>query len=456
MTSAAGRDLLDLVGRLAPAWAEEARRQPGEGGGRQPVHTVYGGAHLFRADTARRLGERALAALAVHAPDGAALAGALGGSLASLEDGELAERVHGRVVEKLGREPVEDFRIDFEDGYGHRTDAEEDGHAANAAREVARGRAEGWLPPFVGLRVKPLTPDLAARSLRTLEIFVTRLLDATGGALPAGFVVTLPKVTFAGQVEALAGALDRLERRGGLGGGFLRLELMVETPRSIFGHDGRIALPELVAAAGGRCRGAHFGTYDYTAALEITAAEQRMDHPACEFAKQVMQVALAGTGVWLSDGATNVLPVGPHRGAEPTARQGAENRSAVHAAWRLHARHVHHSLVGGLYQGWDLHPAQLPTRFATVYAFFLAGATAAGERLRAFVEQAARATLSGDVFDDAATGQGLLNFFLRATGCGALDAEEARRLSGLTPGELAGRSFPAILAARRTGAAEAS
>jgi hypothetical protein len=164
-----------------------------------------------------------------------------------------------------------------------------------------------------------------------------------------------------------------------------------------------------------------------------------------------MQVSLAGRGIWLSDGATNVLPVAPHRAApgEPlSAELVAENRASVHRAWRLHHEHVHHSLVLGFYQGWDLHPAQLPSRYATVYAFFLEGLDAAAERLRNFVEKAAQATLVGDVFDDAATGQGLLNFFLRAINCGAIGAEEAPPLTGLTSEELRLGSFVKILEGR--------
>jgi hypothetical protein len=253
-------------------------------------------------------------------------------------------------------------------------------------------------------------------------------------------------------VTVLGEALAELE--GELDLAPIPIELMVETPQTVIDRDGTGGLRKFVTAGGSRVRGAHFGTYDYTAAMSITAAYQTMTHPACDFARHVLQVSLAGSGVWLSDGATNVLPVAPHREATPSAEQEEENRRAVHGAWRLHARHVRHSLAGGLYQGWDLHPAQLPSRFATVYAFFREGAEAAGTRLRGFVEQAARATLAGDVFDDAATGQGLLNFFLRAAACGALDDEEARRLSGLAPEELASRSFPSILA-RRAGAAPA-
>ena len=118
----------------------------------------------------------------------------------------------------------------------------------------------------------------------------------------------------------------------------------------------------------------------------------------------------------------------------------------MHRAWRpARASTSRHSLVTGFYQGWDLHPAQLPSRYAAVYAFFLEGLDAASERLKNFVQKAAQATLVGDVFDDAATGQGLLNYFLRAMNCGAITEEEAVDKSGLTLAELRGRSFVKIL-----------
>jgi hypothetical protein len=263
----------------------------------------------------------------------------------------------------------------------------------------------------------------------------------------------MPKLSFPGQVRALADLLDGLERSLGLKNRSIPIELMIETPQSVFSAAGAVAPPELVASARGRCFSAHFGTYDYTASLEITAAHQHMAHPACDFAKHVLQVSLAGTGVRLSDGATNVLPVAPHRAAEGgpalTDAQRAENRATVHAAWRLHYGHVRHSLEHAYYQGWDLHPAQLPTRYAAVYAFFLEGLDAAAERLSNFVGKAAQATLVGEVFDDAATGQGLLNYFLRAINCGAVSEEEAARRTQLSIEELRGRSFLKILQARR-------
>ncbi|XYH94406.1 DUF6986 family protein [Sorangium sp. So ce1128] len=445
---------------------------------RQPIHTVYGGAHLFKADTARKLGAVALGALEEHAPDFAAFARALGlpgadelpegpaealALAAALDAGalpagpaagpaRLARAVHARVLDKLRREPVEDLRIDFEDGYGVRPGHEEDAHAAAAAREVALGMTAGGLPPFLGIRVKSLGEACAGRSLRTLDIFLSTLVAASGGALPPAFAVTLPKVEVPEQVSALADALDALEAALGLPGGAIRIELMVETTASIFGPRGEIALPGMVDAARGRCAGAHFGAYDYTASCDITAAHQHLAHPACDFARHVMQVALAGSGLWLSDGASNILPVAPHRarpgGAPLTPQQADDNRRAVVSAWRLKYGHVRRALESGYYQGWDLHPAELPVRYAAVYAFFLEGVEATAGRLRSFIDRAARATVAGTVFDDAATGQGLLNFFLRAISAGAMTETEAADRTGLTPDELRERSFHAIVTRR--------
>jgi len=439
--------LQTTLDRLRTANLALTRRYPGDSGKRQPVHSVYGGAHLFKADAAAKLGALALRALDEYAPTPADLTDALG-----LTD-DLAGAVRERVAAKLAREPVEDFRADFEDGYGNRPDAEEDGHAESVAREMAAGFKAGSLPPFIGIRIKPFTEELRGRSLRTLDLFLTALVRETGGRLPDNFVVTLPKVTIPEQVETLADVFDLLEPALGLAVGELRLEIMIETTTAILGPDGRSQLPLLLDAARGRCVAAHFGTYDYTASCDITAAQQRMDHPACDFALHMMKVAYAGTGIWLSNGATNVLPVPPHRAAPDgpplTPEQLAENRTVVHRAWHLHADHTRHSLINAFYQGWDLHPAQLVPRYATVYAFFLEGLDAASDRLRNFVQKAAQATLVGEVFDDAATGQGLLNYFLRAMSCGAISEAEALERSGLTLDELRSRSFVKILAGRR-------
>lgn len=431
----------EITRGLKTTFDDFAARYPGESGRRQPVHTVYGGAHLFKSDTAPRLGTLAVRSFETYAPDAKTFAQAL-----ELPD-NLADTIYERVREKIEREAVEDFRIDFEDGYGTRPDAEEDGHAVSAAQEVAKGLEDGTLPPFIGIRIKTFSEELHARSIRTLDLFLTALVEAAG-KLPENFVVTLPKIVHPAQVAALADIFDSMEPKLNLPKNSLKMEMMIETTQSIINERGETNLPQMLDAARGRCTAAHFGTYDYTASCSITAAYQDMLHPACDFARHMMQVSFGGSGIWLSDGATNIMPVAPHRG-ELTAGQEEENRNVVHRAWKLHYEHIRHSLANAFYQGWDLHPAQLPTRYAAVYTFFLEGLDAASERLRNFVEKAAQATLVGDVFDDAATGQGLLNYFLRAINCKALTEQEALDLTSLTLDELRSGSFVKILKNRQ-------
>jgi citrate lyase beta subunit len=478
-TSLSAEQTHEISSRLQEANDAFSQRYAGETGRRQPVHTVYGGAHLFKADSAQRLGSLARRSLEQFAPDFLTFAKAVGlpgaetlpdtldtssvliarlyanPNEARRENKPLwmAQTIYKRVLDKLQREAVEDFRIDFEDGYGNRPDEEEDGHAASAATEVATGITNNTLSPFIGIRIKPLTEELKERSLRTLDLFVSTLVEKSGGRLPNNFVVTLPKVVMPEQVAALADIFDLLEPQIGLSRGSLKMEMMVETTQAIINERGQSNLPLMLDAARGRCIAAHFGTYDYTASCNITAAHQHMTHPACDFARNMMQVAFGGTGIWLSDGATNIMPVAPHRATEGgpalTPQQIEENRATVHRAWKLHYDHIQHSLINAYYQGWDLHPAQLPTRYAAVYAFFLDSLEAASERLHNFVEKAAKATLVGDVFDDAATGQGLLNYFLRAINCGAITEAEALSLSSLTIQELRSGSFVKILKNRQ-------
>lgn len=408
---------------------------------RQPVHTVYGGAQLFKAETPSRLGSLALDLIRNYTPDAPSFAECLG-----LPQGELGESVYERTIAKLEREPVEDFRIDFEDGYGYRSDAEEDAHAVSTAQFLARGAGKPGFPPFIGIRIKPFTEALRTRSARTLDLFLTALFEQTS-RLPGNFVVTLPKITLPRQVSELVELLEKTEARHGLELRALKIELMIETPQAIINSSGSIGIPQLLEAAQGRCRGLHFGPYDYSASCNIAAAEQRLDHPACDFARHVMQVSAADRGVFLSDGPSTILPIPRHR-APLNDEQKRENRAIVQRAMRHHFDLVQRSLAHGYYQGWDLHPGQLPTRYAAVYAFFLRSLDSAAARLRNFVDKAAQATLVGDVFDDAATGQGLLNFVLRGVNCGAFTEQEAAR-SGLTIEELRGRSFQKIMDNRR-------
>jgi citrate lyase beta subunit len=424
----------EVFKKLAEANNAFNRHYPGDSAARQPVHTVYGGAQLFKAESAKKLGAMAVKSMDEYGGRPEVLAKALG----LPGDKKLHALVHERVRAKLQNEAVEDFRIDFEDGYGNRPDDEEDKHTQLAAEEVARGMSEGVLPPFIGIRIKPFNEELKVRSARTLDIFLSTLLEKTGGKLPDNFVVTLPKITIPQQAAAFVDLLKLIEKSNDLRPGTLKLELMVEQPQTIIDVNGQCPLPAMIAECDGRCTGAHFGTYDYTASTNITAAHQAMDHPACDFARSVMKVALSGTGIWLSDGATNVMPIG--------------TEEVVHKAWKLSYDHIRHSLINGFYQGWDLHPAQLPVRYAACYSFFLEGLDAASLRLKSFMDKAAQATLVGDVFDDAATGQGLLNYFLRALNCGAITEEEVKA-TGLTLDEIRSRSFVKILNARRAVAA---
>ena len=468
-------DTQAILSALAESNAKHSSLYPGDSSDRQQVHTVYGGANLFKAGAAQKLGGLAVRALDTYAPNFCALAKVLGmtgsESLPSTSaeaqalgeavaaDPEamkvnnpaawLAYTVYERILKKLQSEPIEDSRIDFEDGYGNRPDAEEDADAVRAAEEVAKGIEEKTLPPFIGIRIKTFTEECRERSVRTLDLFLSRLAELTGGKLPDNFVITLPKVTHPEQVAALADLLDLLEPKCGYAANSIKLEIMIETTQAIIDADGSNQVRLLAAAARGRCRSAIFGTYDYTATCNITAAHQTHTHPASDFARHVLQVSTAATGLTISDGATTVMPIGPHKG-ELTTQQILENSAVVHSAWKLHFDNIQHSLRHAYYQGWDLNPSQLPIRYAAVYSFFLEGLPDAHKRLHAFINKAAQATLVGNTFDDAATGQGLLNFFLRGIACGAITEEEAMA-TGITMEELRSRSFVHIVSNRANG-----
>ncbi|MFE7131800.1 DUF6986 family protein [Streptomyces sp. NPDC057638] len=403
-TTLAGAVRERISASLAPVDAELARRYPGEPATRQPVHTVYVPAEAYTAGTVRSWGERALAALDEHAPD----AGAFGAVLGLPE--ELAGAVYPRVRAKLEREPVEDLRIDFEDGYGGGGGAAEDAHAARAARLVAEAYETGSATPYTGIRAKCLEAAVRERGIRTVDIFLSGLMAA--GGLPSGLVLTLPKVTYPEQVAAFAELLAAFETGHGLTPGRIGFEIQIETSQAILGADGTATVARMIGAAGGRATGLHYGTFDYSAGLGVAAAHQASDHPAADHAKAVMQVAAAGTGVRVSDGSTHVLPVG--------------STERVHEAWRLHYGLTRRALARAYYQGWDMHPGQLPTRYAAVFAFYREGFAAAAARLAAYV-----GGTGGDVLDEPATARALSGYLLRGIECGALDATEVTGATGL-------------------------
>lgn len=463
----------NLLNELKIANLRFQQTYPGDKPERQAVHTVYGGANLFKSDTCVKMGEIALKSLQSYAPNFVTLANVLQlkghehlphlikdiqdltARLDAMTEAErkkehawLAYSVYNKIIKKLQTEAVEDFRIDFEDGFGNRPDDEEDATAVNAANELATGMQNKTISPFTGIRIKPFTEDLKYRGVRTLDIFLTTLLNKTGGVLPENFVVMLPKVTIPEQMTTMVRLFEIIEKQNSLRQQTLKMETMVEATQIVMDDEGRNPLMRIIRASEGRCIAAHFGTYDYTASAGITAKYQTMSHPVCDFAHHVTKVALGGTGIFISDGATNVMPIGPHRADNLSYEQLTENREAVYNGWRTGFKHITHSLINGLYQGWDLNPAQLPMRYAATYNFFLSSYEDAVFRLKTFVDRAAISTLTGDIFDDAATGQGLLNFFLKAMNCGAVTEDEALQ-TGLTIDEIRSRSFYRILQGRR-------
>ena len=395
----------ELDRALGPVDAARLAAYPGERSGRQPVHTCYVPADAVVPGLAAAWGTAALEALDEHGLPDLGL------------DPELVEQVLPRVRAKLAAEPVEDLRVDAEDGYRGAPEQEDD----DVLRAAAVMGSPGEAPASVGIRAKSLEAPTRRRGVRSLDLF----LGALGAEGPRRAVVTLPKVTDVDQVKAFLPVLEALEAAHGVA---LDLELQIETPQAVLGPDGTATLARMVHVAGPRLIGLHYGTYDYSASLGIAAAYQASNHPAADFAKQLMQVAVAGTGAHPVDGSTNVLPVGP--------------REQVHGAWQLHAHLVRRALVRGFYQGWDLHPAQLVTRYVATYAFFRDALPAAAGRLAAYLDRT-----GAGVLDEPATARALATVVLRGLDCGAVDDEEVLQAGGPE------RSVLDSLAGRRPGGA---
>ncbi|MGO2745945.1 DUF6986 family protein [Microbacterium sp.] len=391
------------------------RAYPGDDGSRQPVHTVYVPADTFTPDLAARWGQAALAA-ASEAGGLEALASRVG------IRSDVIPSVAARVAAKLESEPIEDLRLDFEDGYGDRGDTE-DQDAVTAATRVHEAVSAGTAPPFIGIRFKCFEKPTRERGLRTLDQFLGTLVDL--GGLPDGLVLTLPKVSTVAQVEAMVEVASLLERAHGLDAGRICFEVQVETPQLVLGAEGASPLAQLPLAGAGRITSLHYGTYDYSASLGIAAAYQSMEHPAADLAKQLMQLAVAGTGIRLSDGSTNILPIGDR----------------AEEAWALHARLVRRSLERGFFQGWDMHAHQLPTRYLATYAFYREGFDSAAARLNAYLSKT-----PGAVLDEPATARALAWFVLRGVQCGAIGDDEIRSAIGVDVAALTALAHPRLAA----------
>ena len=378
--------------------AQLATRFAGDFGGRQPIHTCYVPADKFHSQIVTEWANIARQAMHEHASSPETFAHAVGIDL------QTVELWWSRLHKKLENEPIEDLRLDFEDGYGRRSDSEEDEHIDSALEGFAAlGTA------FRGIRIKSFESVTRDRGLRTLDRVIAGLMKL--GGIPQGFVVTLPKVTFLEQVEVMVDACNELERIHALTENSLRFEVQIETTQAIISPEGRITAAPLIDAAKGRLTAFHYGTYDYSAAAGISAAYQTLDHPAADLAKSILQISAAGTGVRLSDGSTNIIPIG--------------ETDEVHAAWRNHYRLVRRALERGFYQGWDLHGTQIPTRIAANFAFYRDGLDAAAIRLRTYLDRA-----ESSIMDEPATALTLANYFLRGLDAGAIDSDEIVGLTG--------------------------
>jgi hypothetical protein len=218
------------------------------------------------------------------------------------------------------------------------------------------------------------------------------------GPPPPGFIITLPRVSALEHVQAMADLCERLEQAHGLDEGSLCFEIQVETTRSIFDRAGIARIPHLVAAGEGRCVGLHYNTYAFSQSVGIAAELADLDHPTAHLAKAMLLIATAESGIRLSDSISTALPVG--------------DTATVQAAWALHAVLARQGMEGGIYHGWDAHPAQLPTRFGAAFTFFRRALPTAVDRLGR--------RLSRGV-DEPTEIRALARFLLRGLDCGAFD-----------------------------------
>ncbi|MGJ7540838.1 DUF6986 family protein [Brevibacterium luteolum] len=332
----------------------------------------------------------------------------------SVESNDLFRRVSARLREK----PIDDLRVDFEDGYGQRSDETEDDDVRRAATATAEMAAQAaHRCPSFGIRPKSVDSPQPERGARTLLLWVETLLDC---GYPADTILfTAPKITSPTHVDIWRDLSAHIEDSFELNEGTVRFELQIETPQSVLAADGCNAMIELVKRSGGRCVALHYGTYDYSASLGIFPEFQSSDHPVGLFAKESMRLAAALYGIWVSDGSSNLIPTS----ADPDANARAISR---------HVDLILDALGRGIVQGWDLHPTQLPTRYLANFAFYRTYFGSSAQRLS---EYFSRSSGSG-VLDEPATARAMAGLITRGWEVGALSSEEIQQATSLTPPEL--------------------
>lgn len=362
----------------------------------QPSHTVYGGAHLFKPGLAEKL--TSIAVQTMKSVD----------STAQLPfRAEIWQQVLVRGQSPLGL--VEDFRIDFEDGYGVRSDEEEDADAQRAGGNLAQYLLSGTYAGRYGLRIKDLERH-QARAFRTFDLFCEALVTHLGNrTLKAPLVVTVPKVRTPAKIAELTTHLAARTLP-------IRLEIMIEDPA------GLVQVAESCLAAGSLLGGVHFGPFDFLAQCGLNQGD--LHHPLAQRAKQDILLTVKGRvepllqgAVELSDGPTTRLPIRPHRECQ-TAQQQKQNDQALIAAWSEHKSNIHQSLSQGYSQSWILHPAQLVSLHCSLAEIYSLNLRETVERLGKFQNAQQQATRSSQEFDDSATIRVLVNRLRRAISYG--------------------------------------
>lgn len=340
---------------------------------RLPVHVFYGGAHLFKQGVFAKMGRVALAS-------------------------PLAANLDPQVKHKLETEPIEDYRIDFEDGFGYRSEQEELATAATAGVEFFKAARAGELPLRVGIRLKS-----DCRHAR--NVLTAFLKYAVEGPLPKKFIVTQPKLEKVDEARRWREMLEHTEASFSLPGLTLRHEIMVERPACVR------TLAEIAKVCENRLDAAHFGCYDYLSSIGVPYASQNLSHPYAVNARWAMHQVFSCLDIPVSDGAVPALPTSD----DPAANQRALDE---------HSREVERGLTEGFYCGWDLHPGQLISRYQTLYRYFHAHLPQAKARYQQFLAGQTHARANGTQFDDAATVEGLLVFLRRGLSCGAFTAKD--------------------------------
>lgn len=368
--------------------------------------TMYGGAHLFHADTPSHLSRVALAALTTYLP--------------SQDDAErvfgpLAADTYARVQARLEQRAADDIRIDLEDGYGLRALDEQTRDARTAAVALAtilRG-TDSRRPLRAGVRTRGWS---APEHLRAgLRAFFAELADTDPGV--TDIVATLPKVQTAHEVERFVDEVEQCELEIGWPSGRIGLELLVETATALSAQE----LSRWVRAARGRLRGLHLGAYDLLGELGVPHDAASLSHPYCDAMRVQMRRAVAGQDVDTVDGVCNELPVARHRGEGLSVEQRHQNVAGVHDAWRSHAADVRRGISLGFFQGWDVHPAQLVSRHFARIGYFQAHFDEAASRLERFERSASQARVEGTTFDDEASVRSVRIFISHARASGAID-----------------------------------